>query len=70
MLVIFAAARLELAWFKMALLCALCLLGVPSLRLFDPFRKLLPSLKTKKPRELVLVIGTGISAAVAPRSQP
>nr|XP_025953068.1 protein FAM118B isoform X1 [Dromaius novaehollandiae] len=30
-------------------------------------RKLLPSLKTKKPRELVLVIGTGISAAVAPR---
>ena len=51
----------------MALLCALCLLGVPSLRLFDPFRKLLPSLKTKKPRELVLVIGTGISAAVAPQ---
>ena len=35
--------------------------------LFDPFRKLLPSLKTKKPRELVLVIGTGISAAVAPQ---
>jgi hypothetical protein len=31
------------------------------------FRKLLPSLKTKKPRELVLVIGTGISAAVAPQ---
>ncbi|KAM6043306.1 protein FAM118B isoform 2-T2 [Chlamydotis macqueenii] len=30
-------------------------------------RKLLPSLKTKKPRELVLVIGTGISAAVAPQ---
>nr|XP_016775365.3 protein FAM118B isoform X3 [Pan troglodytes] len=29
--------------------------------------KLLPSLKTKKPRELVLVIGTGISAAVAPQ---
>ncbi|XP_064896410.1 protein FAM118B isoform X2 [Columba livia] len=29
-------------------------------------RKLLPSLKTKKPQELVLVIGTGISAAVAP----
>ncbi|XP_040182113.1 protein FAM118B isoform X2 [Rana temporaria] len=32
-----------------------------------PFRKLLPSLKTKKPQELVLVIGTGISAAVAPQ---
>ncbi|KAM7051575.1 protein FAM118B isoform 3-T7 [Molossus nigricans] len=30
-------------------------------------RKLLPSLKSKKPRELVLVIGTGISAAVAPQ---
>uniref|UniRef100_A0A5F5PJE8 Protein FAM118B n=2 Tax=Equus TaxID=9789 RepID=A0A5F5PJE8_HORSE len=30
-------------------------------------RKLLPSLKAKKPRELVLVIGTGISAAVAPQ---
>ncbi|KAM8927617.1 protein FAM118B [Pelodytes ibericus] len=30
-------------------------------------RKLLPSLKTKKPQELVLVIGTGISAAVAPQ---
>ncbi|XP_068280707.1 protein FAM118B-like, partial [Nyctibius grandis] len=30
-------------------------------------RKLLPSLKTKEPRELVLVIGTGISAAVAPQ---
>uniref|UniRef100_A0A8C3FXM5 Protein FAM118B n=1 Tax=Chrysemys picta bellii TaxID=8478 RepID=A0A8C3FXM5_CHRPI len=30
-------------------------------------RKLLPSLKTKKPQELVLVIGTGISAAVAPK---
>lgn len=27
----------------------------------------MPSLKTKKPRELVLVIGTGISAAVAPQ---
>ncbi|KAE8592218.1 hypothetical protein XENTR_v10018696 [Xenopus tropicalis] len=30
-------------------------------------RKLLPSLKTKKPQELVLVIGTGISSAVAPQ---
>ncbi|KAM8813203.1 protein FAM118B isoform 2-T2 [Rhynchonycteris naso] len=30
-------------------------------------RKLLPSLKSKKPGELVLVIGTGISAAVAPQ---
>lgn len=30
-------------------------------------RKLLPSLKTKRPQELVLVIGTGISAAVAPQ---
>ncbi|CAM9769634.1 LOW QUALITY PROTEIN: protein FAM118B-like [Lethenteron reissneri] len=29
-------------------------------------RKLLPSLKLKRPQELVLVIGTGISAAVAP----
>ncbi|XP_068280693.1 protein FAM118B-like [Nyctibius grandis] len=29
--------------------------------------KLLPSLKTKKPEDLVLVIGTGISAAVAPQ---
>lgn len=34
---------------------------------FSSCRKLLPSLKTKKPRELVLVIGTGISAAVAPQ---
>lgn len=34
---------------------------------FSSRRKLLPSLKTKKPRELVLVIGTGISAAVAPQ---
>nr|XP_013044058.2 protein FAM118B isoform X2 [Anser cygnoides] len=33
----------------------------------EALRKLLPSLKTKKPRELVLVIGTGISAAVAPQ---
>ncbi|KAM6158649.1 protein FAM118B [Rhynchocyon petersi] len=33
----------------------------------DPGPKLLPSLKTKKPRDLVLVIGTGISAAVAPQ---
>ncbi|XP_032820408.1 protein FAM118B isoform X1 [Petromyzon marinus] len=32
-----------------------------------PIRKLLPSLKLKLPQELVLVIGTGISAAVAPR---
>ncbi|XP_043936759.1 protein FAM118B [Protopterus annectens] len=30
-------------------------------------RKLLPSLKTKRPDELVLMIGTGISAAVAPQ---
>ncbi|KAM9269302.1 LOW QUALITY PROTEIN: protein FAM118B [Morus bassanus] len=30
-------------------------------------RKLWPSLQTKKPQELVLVIGTGISAAVAPQ---
>ncbi|XP_077024061.1 protein FAM118B-like [Tamandua tetradactyla] len=30
-------------------------------------RKLLPSLKAKKPQELVLVIGTGISAAVEPQ---
>lgn len=35
--------------------------------LLNFFRKLLPSLKSKKPRELVLVIGTGISAAVAPQ---
>lgn len=34
---------------------------------FSSCRKLLPSLKTKKPQELVLVIGTGISAAVAPQ---
>ncbi|KAM3923325.1 protein FAM118B isoform 1-T1 [Leptodactylus fuscus] len=34
---------------------------------FVSSRKLLPSLKTKKPQELVLVIGTGISAAVAPQ---
>ncbi|XP_026719409.1 protein FAM118B isoform X2 [Athene cunicularia] len=34
---------------------------------FCSCRKLLPSLKTKKPQELVLVIGTGISAAVAPQ---
>lgn len=34
---------------------------------FSSRRKLLPSLKTKKPQELVLVIGTGISAAVAPQ---
>ncbi|NXF42155.1 F118B protein, partial [Nyctibius bracteatus] len=30
-------------------------------------RELLPSLPTKKPHKLVLVIGTGISAAVAPQ---
>ncbi|XP_068280704.1 protein FAM118B-like isoform X2 [Nyctibius grandis] len=30
-------------------------------------RELLPNLKTKKPQDLVLVIGTGISAAVAPQ---
>lgn len=29
-------------------------------------RKLLPSLKTKRAEDLVLVIGTGVSAAVAP----
>ncbi|XP_075695282.1 protein FAM118B isoform X1 [Rhinoderma darwinii] len=34
---------------------------------FVSSRKLLPSLKTKKPQELVLVIGTGISSAVAPQ---
>uniref|UniRef100_H9G399 Protein FAM118B n=1 Tax=Anolis carolinensis TaxID=28377 RepID=H9G399_ANOCA len=39
--------------------------GVPACKR-NP-RKLLPSLKTKKPQELVLVIGTGISAAVAPQ---
>ncbi|MBW04058.1 hypothetical protein ESR_42139, partial [Eschrichtius robustus] len=47
-----------------------CLVSVgrsQSSHLFDFFRKLLPSLKTKKPRELVLVVGTGISAAVAPQ---
>lgn len=31
------------------------------------FRKLLPSLKTKRAPELVLVIGTGVSSAVAPQ---
>lgn len=40
---------------------------VPSCVPFSSCRKLLPSLKTKKPQELVLVIGTGISAAVAPQ---
>lgn len=30
-------------------------------------RKLLPSLKTKRAPELVLVIGTGVSSAVAPQ---
>ncbi|XP_025927557.1 protein FAM118B isoform X4 [Apteryx rowi] len=39
----------------------------PSGAAFSRRRKLLPSLKSKKPRELVLVIGTGISAAVAPQ---
>lgn len=32
-----------------------------------PGRKLLPSLKTKRAPELVLVIGTGVSSAVAPQ---
>lgn len=32
-----------------------------------PLRKLLPSLKTKRAPELVLVIGTGVSSAVAPQ---
>lgn len=32
-----------------------------------PQRKLLPSLKTKRAPELVLVIGTGVSSAVAPQ---
>lgn len=48
----------------------MCLISVgcsPFSHLLDFFRKLLPSLKSKKPRELVLVIGTGISAAVAPQ---
>lgn len=36
---------------------------VPCLR----HRKLLPSLKTKRAPELVLVIGTGVSSAVAPQ---
>ncbi|EPQ10553.1 Protein FAM118B [Myotis brandtii] len=41
----------------------------PTLAMFHAtsWWKLLPSLKSKKPRELVLVIGTGISAAVAPQ---
>lgn len=34
---------------------------------FLPHRKLLPSLKTKRAPELVLVIGTGVSSAVAPQ---
>lgn len=50
--------RLQMHW---------CLLHAPILLCLFLFRKLLPSLKTKKPRELVLVIGTGISAAVAPQ---
>ncbi|CAB1349096.1 unnamed protein product [Coregonus sp. 'balchen'] len=39
----------------------------PSLNLCLPQRKLLPSLKTKRASELVLVIGTGVSSAVAPQ---
>ncbi|KAK6296604.1 hypothetical protein J4Q44_G00327460 [Coregonus suidteri] len=39
----------------------------PSLNLCLPQRKLLPSLKTKRAPELVLVIGTGVSSAVAPQ---
>lgn len=35
--------------------------------LSSPRRKLLPSLKTKRAPELVLVIGTGVSSAVAPQ---
>lgn len=35
--------------------------------LFLRHRKLLPSLKTKRAPELVLVIGTGVSSAVAPQ---
>lgn len=55
-------------WFSTVFPCAPYLLDIPNpLHLVDFFRKLLPSLKTKKPRELVLVIGTGISAAVAPQ---
>ncbi|XP_060702771.1 protein FAM118B isoform X4 [Hemiscyllium ocellatum] len=38
--------------------------GTPSTK---KSRKLLPSLKTKRPQDLVLVIGTGVSAAVAPQ---
>ena len=38
-----------------------------SLNIFLPQRKLLPSLKTKRAPELVLVIGTGVSSAVAPQ---
>ena len=38
-----------------------------SLNLSLPLRKLLPSLKTKRAPELVLVIGTGVSSAVAPQ---
>lgn len=38
-----------------------------SLNLCLPQRKLLPSLKTKRAPELVLVIGTGVSSAVAPQ---
>lgn len=38
-----------------------------SLHFCLPHRKLLPSLKTKRAPELVLVIGTGVSSAVAPQ---
>lgn len=38
-----------------------------SLNVCLPQRKLLPSLKTKRAPELVLVIGTGVSSAVAPQ---
>lgn len=38
-----------------------------SLNLCLPQRKLLPSLKNKRAPELVLVIGTGVSSAVAPQ---
>lgn len=37
------------------------------LKHYLPHRKLLPSLKTKRAPELVLVIGTGVSSAVAPQ---
>lgn len=58
---------------RLSLICTFHGSGHPSVcdgascAAFSSCRKLLPSLKTKKPRELVLVIGTGISAAVAPQ---